>query len=215
MLVDDVVLGEQILGPCHGFEFEVVPARILEEHGPLLPGHALEPQVRGDDEADSVIVQAPCQCVELVHREGQSKMWDRNFVAVHRVDVVDAPVVTPDPVADDLVPVQRIVLPPLGRPPFSAAEDDPVKVPGLLERMHRERVVEGRARRGVGQPLEFDPVIHGTTTTTSDRSYKLTDDIKVFVAFMQSGREAIRPQTVPTGAWSSMFALHAKEAHYE
>mmetsp|Transcript_1364 Transcript_1364/g.3390 ORF Transcript_1364/g.3390 Transcript_1364/m.3390 type:complete len:221 (-) Transcript_1364:220-882(-) len=144
LLGRNVVLGKEVRMVRHRLELEVVSRRVLEEHGVLFPRLALESKVGLDDEFDPVRPQPVRQVFELLHRlERQARVWDGNLVAIDRIVVVDAPVVVPGPVTDDLVTVQRIVLPFAGGPSLLASEHRPVESLGFLERMDGKGVVEG------------------------------------------------------------------------
>ena len=56
-----MVLCKQVLWGGHGLELKRIPAWILEEHCPLLPGHPLKSQVRLNHERNSSSPDAPRQ----------------------------------------------------------------------------------------------------------------------------------------------------------
>ena len=133
----------------HGLEFEVVPGGVLEEHGVLFPWLTYEPKVGLNDELDPVRTQSIGEILELLDGfQGQSRVRDGNFVSVDRIEIIDAPIVVSRPVADDLVSIQRIVLPLFGGPSLFAPQDRPVKLLGFLQRMDGKGVVEGIAGGG-------------------------------------------------------------------
>jgi len=140
----NVVLGKQIFVLGHGFEFQIVPGRILEEHGVLLSRFALKPQVGLDDKVHVVGAQPINQVLELFDGfQCQTGVGDGHFVPIHGVVVIDTSVVVSGPVADDLMTVERIILPLFGGPALFATQNGPIELFGRLERMNGESVVEG------------------------------------------------------------------------
>ena len=153
--VHHVVLGKQVLNGSHGLELEVVPRWIFEEHGPLLPRLALESTMRLNNELDPSISYALGQRMKLVFGQGQSNVRHRDFVAVHRIEVIDASIVVSHPMRHDLMPVQSIVLPFVGRAALFASEDVSIKFFCQCKIMDGERVVKGTARRWLGEGYEL------------------------------------------------------------
>lgn len=153
-LFDDVVLGKEIGVIRHGLEFQVVPRRVLEKHGVLFPRLALEPQMGFNDELDAVRSDSFRQLLKLLDGfQRQSRVRDGDLVAIDRVVVIDAPVIVPGPVTHNLVSIKGIVLPLFGGPSLFAAQDSPVKVFGVIQRVDRKGVVEGIPGGGAGACL--------------------------------------------------------------
>ena len=61
-----LILGEQIRFVNHCLELKVVPAGILEEHRPLLPGSTLEPPVRLYNELHLLALKTLRKLMKLV-----------------------------------------------------------------------------------------------------------------------------------------------------
>ena len=78
----DVVLGEEVLGPRHRLELEIVVARVFEEAGVLLARHAFEAQRRLYEEFDAVRAHALDKRAPLLDLERESKVRHRDLVAV-------------------------------------------------------------------------------------------------------------------------------------
>ena len=66
----------------HRLELERVPARVPEEHRPLLPGLAPEPQVRLQLEPDASFFDFRSQLVELGDRKREAEVRHGHRVAV-------------------------------------------------------------------------------------------------------------------------------------
>ena len=110
-LLHNVVLRIEILGFGHGLELQVVAGRVLKEHRVLLPWLSLKPQVWLNDEFYSMLFQSFSQIIELFHRQCKTSMRHWHFVAIDWVVEVLTSILVSYPMADDLVPMQRVVLP--------------------------------------------------------------------------------------------------------
>ena len=139
-----VVPGEQVGWIRHELELQVVVGRVLEEHRELLPALALEPSSGFNDKLDPRILDTLRQCIELsLGLQHAAEMWNRDLVSVHRIEVVDASVLLPYEVHDELVTGQGEVYPlPLTASPLSQTQCGPVERPGLCEVVYRDREVE-------------------------------------------------------------------------
>mmetsp|Transcript_2475 Transcript_2475/g.3789 ORF Transcript_2475/g.3789 Transcript_2475/m.3789 type:complete len:90 (+) Transcript_2475:134-403(+) len=73
------------------------------------------------------------QRMELLHRKRQPGMRHGNLVPIHRVVVVHASIIVPDPVAYDLMTVQGVILPFFGGSALLTAEDGAVELFGFVE----------------------------------------------------------------------------------
>ena len=78
----DVVASEEQLWACHGLELEAVVGGVSEKHGPLFPGHALEPQVWLDHEADAAALESGCELVEVRLLQHEAKVRHRHLISV-------------------------------------------------------------------------------------------------------------------------------------
>ena len=73
-------------------KFEVVPTRVLKEHGPLLTRLTFESERWGNDKRCSGSFEIVGKCVELGLAENGSKMRDWHFVSIYRIIVVSTAV---------------------------------------------------------------------------------------------------------------------------
>lgn len=149
--VHHIVLGKQVLDGSHGLEFEVVPRGIFEEHGPLFPRLALESKMRLNNELDTGISYALGQRMELFFGQSQPNVRHGNLVSVHGIEVIDASIVISYPMRNNLVSMQSIILPFVGRAALLASEDVTIKFFCQCKIMDGERIVKGTAWRRLGQ----------------------------------------------------------------
>lgn len=148
-----VVFCEEILGPSHRLELQVVPARVLEEHRPLLPRHPLEPKCRLDDELDVGGPQALHESVELGQGQRQPRVGNWHLVTVNGVVIILAAVIIPHPMSYNLVAVEGVILPLLAAPALDAAKDTAVELLGKSKVVNGEGHVERTAGCGMSEGL--------------------------------------------------------------
>lgn len=154
LILLDVVLGKQIGMVGHGFEFEVVSRRILEKHGILFPRHAFKSQSGLNHEFDTVRTQSIGEVVKLLDGfQRQSGVWNRNLISIHWVIVINAAIIVSRPVTDDLVPVERVILPFFGGTSLFATQNSPIKFLGFFKRVNRKGVVKWIAWGGAASCL--------------------------------------------------------------
>ena len=120
-----------------------VTALIFEKHTVLLPGHPWESQMRLDDEFDTCCFDSFCKSMKFFDGQSQAKMWHRDFVTVNRIVVVNTPVIFANPMRNDLMTVQRKVLPIRIRSPFFTSNYIRIELFGGFQ------VTEGGGTRGV------------------------------------------------------------------
>mmetsp|Transcript_22689 Transcript_22689/g.56359 ORF Transcript_22689/g.56359 Transcript_22689/m.56359 type:complete len:211 (+) Transcript_22689:28-660(+) len=136
------LLLKEKVGIGHGFELQVVVAGVFEKHRHLFASLPVEPEVGLDDKLDAARFKPLGQRIKLLPGEAGPKVRDGDLVAVDGVEVVRSPVVLADPVANDLVAEEVVVLPLGGAPALLEAENSAVEFLGKLEIMHRDGQME-------------------------------------------------------------------------
>lgn len=152
----NVVLGKQILWLGHVLELKIVSRRILEEARPLFARCPLKPENGLNDERDACILDALDDLVpELFCRHLEAKMGHWHLVTIDWVEEIGATIVMADPVHDELVPVNRVVLPLCRGPPLLAAKDAAVKVLRHIQIVHRDCQVKRYTWSRLGPNLKL------------------------------------------------------------
>ena len=96
-----------------------------------------------DNEFNAGLADSFGELVELFFRHGQSGVGDGHFVSVDGVGVVDAPVIVPYPVTNNLVSVEGIILPTRRGPSLLTTQNIPVKLLGQFQIMNRKGIMKG------------------------------------------------------------------------
>jgi hypothetical protein len=78
-----------------------------------------------------------------------------NLVAIHGIEVINTSVVISYPMRNNLMPVESIILPFVGRAALLASEDVPIKFFCQCKIVDGERIMKGTARRGLGESNIF------------------------------------------------------------
>lgn len=97
--------------------------------------------------------------MKLLFGQSQPNMRHGDFVAIDRVEVVDAAIIVANPVTNDLVSVQTVVLPLLTRSTLGTTQNIAIKFLCRIERVDRERVVKRRTRCRLGEGYKLGTVI--------------------------------------------------------
>ena len=111
--------------------------------------------MRLNNELDSCISYALGQRMELLLGQRQPNMRHGNLVAIHGIEVVDASIVISYPMRHNLVSVESIILPLVGRAAFLATEDVSIKLFRQCKVVDGERLVKGAAWRRLGEGYIF------------------------------------------------------------
>ena len=72
-------------------------------HRPLFSWHSLEPFVRLNNEMNIRVFQLFRECMEMFFRQHYTEVWNRYFVPIDRVEIINLSVLRPYIVADNLM----------------------------------------------------------------------------------------------------------------
>lgn len=67
------------------FSYQAISTGIMEKHRPLLPGLACEPDVRLNHKGHALAPQPVRKLVELIHSQGNPKVWHWDRITIHLV----------------------------------------------------------------------------------------------------------------------------------
>src|SRR3954465_901887 len=141
------LLGEQHRRIFECLELDRITTWILEKHGCLLTGLALEAHVGLDDELNACCDQLVCQLLPGRHWEYQTKMAYRNVVTVHQIGVPMSRVGRK--MRDDLVSVKVEVDPVRRGTAFRATQQSTIECARLVQTGHRKSQVKREDRHEI------------------------------------------------------------------